>query len=60
MCYQCCKFLTTLTLTIIVLIPIIYLVGTEETFYSHKHIYRLLAESPSLREAQHQFKSHVS
>jgi len=36
------------------------MVGTEETFYSHKHIYRLLAESPSLREAQNQFDSHIA
>lgn len=27
--YHCCKFLTTLVLTVIILIPIVFIVGTE-------------------------------
>jgi hypothetical protein len=59
-CYVCCKLTTTTLLTFILLVPVIFLVGAEEAYYSDKPIYRLLEESPSLREVRQELANKLN
>lgn len=46
--YLCCKTATALILTLVLLVPAIFLVGTEDSYYYEKPIYSLFEQSDYL------------
>jgi hypothetical protein len=42
--YSCCRSLCTIAATVLLLIPIVYLLGSDESFYSQKPLYAAYAQ----------------
>mgnify|MGYP000675205047 CR=1 FL=1 len=50
--FQICKFSFILILTFLLLVPVLFIVGEEQIFYSEKVVYKLLADIPMVFEAK--------